>query len=123
MALFKLKEFICKCGECKRIPDNLIGNVCALMEDLEIIRKHLGLPMEVTSGVRCKEHNEKVGGKDNSMHLKGRAADIQVKDMSGDRLAGFIEALRCCGKIPDGGLGTYETFVHYDTGAVRRWRG
>ena len=47
---------------------------------LESIRNELGKPVIITSGYRTEAHNEKVGGKPNSSHLKGLAADIACKD-------------------------------------------
>ena len=41
-------------------------------------RKHFNIPFIITSGYRCPELNNKVGGKDNSQHLKGQAADFIV---------------------------------------------
>ena len=47
---------------------------------LESVRNELGKPVVITSGYRTPAHNEKVGGKPNSSHLKGLAADIACKD-------------------------------------------
>ena len=47
---------------------------------LESVRNELGKPVVITSGYRTEAHNEKVGGKPNSSHLKGLAADIACKD-------------------------------------------
>lgn len=54
-----------------------INNLKRLCEKvLEPLRKHLGRPIHVNSGFRCKALNEIVGGAPRSYHLKGRAADI-----------------------------------------------
>ena len=47
---------------------------------LESVRNELGKPVVITSGYRTLAHNEKVGGKPNSSHLKGLAADVACKD-------------------------------------------
>lgn len=43
---------------------------------LDPIREEYGKPIIVNSGYRCPELNKAVGGKLNSFHLKGCAADI-----------------------------------------------
>jgi len=50
-----------------------------------------------------------------SYHLKGMAADIQIKGVSFRRLS--EEAKR----IEGGGVGLYSRFVHVDVGPVRYW--
>jgi uncharacterized protein YcbK (DUF882 family) len=51
-----------------------------LISILDSIREELGTPIRITSGYRTPSHNEKIGGKPNSSHLKGLAADIACKD-------------------------------------------
>jgi len=51
-----------------------------LISILDNIREELGKPIVVTSGFRTPAHNEKVGGKPNSSHLKGLAVDIACED-------------------------------------------
>jgi uncharacterized protein YcbK (DUF882 family) len=121
--MFKGEEFICKCGECKIIPNSLAVAIAQLKDRLVTIRKALRKPVIINSAIRCAKHNKAVGGAENSKHLLGRAADIRVEGYSGEKLTGAIEALIGTGDLEDGGVGTYETFVHYDTGAPRRWRG
>ena len=45
---------------------------------LEPTRQRFNLPLLVTSGYRCEPLNRLVGGVDNSQHMTGEAADIQV---------------------------------------------
>jgi hypothetical protein len=45
-------------------------------KELQKLRGFLSRPIYVTSGFRCKELNDKVGGPDNSQHLLGEAADF-----------------------------------------------
>lgn len=122
-AFFRPSEFVCKCGECKDIPPALVTNVLELVSNLNRLREYLSKPIIVNSGVRCEKHNAAIGGKSNSQHLYGRAADIRVEGEPAERLAGFIEGLIAAHEIADGGLGTYHSFVHYDVGPARRWRG
>ena len=53
-----------------------------LCELLELVRSVLGCPLIVSSGVRCPELNERVGGSKNSQHMKCEAADVLPKTRS-----------------------------------------
>ena len=55
----------------------IIDNINYTIERLDEIREKYGKPIIITSGYRCQELNEKVGGKSNSFHLKGLAADLK----------------------------------------------
>ena len=70
--------------------------------------------MDINSGYRSPAHNKSVGGKTKSQHLEGRAADIVLHGMSIKQLYLAIEQLIKSGTIPEGGLGLYDRFIHYD---------
>lgn len=55
----------------------IIDNINYTIERLDEIREKYGKPIIITSGYRCQELNKKVGGKSNSFHLKGLAADLK----------------------------------------------
>ena len=61
---------------------------------LDPLRELIGGPIVVTSGYRCPQLNQKVGGSDTSFHLLGQAADIRPLDM--DRYADVCAILRQC---------------------------
>ena len=50
-----------------------------LLVGLENTRRAYGAPMTITSGYRCPERNERVGGARNSPHQFGRAADVSAE--------------------------------------------
>lgn len=57
----------------------VVANLKALCENvLQPLRDYLGCPVIVSSGFRCSELNKKVGGRPNSQHLLGEAADFVV---------------------------------------------
>lgn len=54
-------------------------NIIRLIENiLDPLREAYGKPIIVTSGFRCKELNQAVGGAKSSQHLTGEAADIRT---------------------------------------------
>lgn len=71
---FKLEEFKCKCkGKyCTGYPEVLDIN---LLKNLQSLRDKYG-SINISSGLRCKNHNSAVGGSSTSRHKKGKAADI-----------------------------------------------
>lgn len=54
--------------------------IVLLAQTLQKIRDSLGEPIRISSGYRCKELNDMVGGATNSDHLFGCAADIRCSD-------------------------------------------
>jgi uncharacterized protein YcbK (DUF882 family) len=118
---FSLNEFASADGTA---PNNdVLKNLTELAKNLEVLRKHLGQPIRITSGFRSKEHNAKIGGSLNSYHVLGMAADIQVAKMKPEDVAKAIELLIKDGKIKEGGLGIYRTWIHYDIrGTKARWK-
>lgn len=66
---FSRDDFACKCCGKSKIDDKVV-ELCKRIEQAA------GMPLTVNSGHRCETHNRAVGGKPNSEHTKGRAADI-----------------------------------------------
>ena len=119
---FHIDEFRSKDGAI--FPDDVKTNLLELAKNLQIIRDYIDEPITITSGYRSPEHNLKVGGVKNSQHLKGKAADIITSTYSPFALAEMIEYLIEQGKIKQGGIGIYNSFVHYDIrGTKARWQG
>lgn len=59
-----------------------IKNLQNLIDEvLQPLRVAYNKPIIVTSGFRCAELNKLLGGKPNSQHLRGQAADIVPKDI------------------------------------------
>lgn len=110
---FSSEEFECKCG-CGLYIHNE-----KLLTILTEAREYFGAPLRVLSGLRCEEHNRKVGGAVKSQHLLGTAADISVVGVSPWVVANYIEKT-----AKPGGLGRYDTFTHVDVREGRaRWGG
>ena len=111
-----------KLGGIYNVPHDRQAACLALLsvEVLEPARQAYGKPIRVTSGYRSERLNKAVGGKPNSQHLRGQAADLQADNL--ERLYDIIQAqgnydqllLESNGKIkwihvsynPDGNRGT-----------------
>ena len=118
---FSLHEF--ESADGKAPNGDVLKNLTELAKNLEVLRKHIGQPIRVTSGFRSKEHNAKIGGAPASTHILGMAADIQVAKIKPEEIAKAIELLIANGKMKEGGLGIYRTWVHYDIrGTKARWK-
>ena len=67
---------------------------------LDPLREHWGLPIRVTSGYRCPELNDEVGGVEDSYHMEGCAADITAIDPERNvELMSLIRAMQLIGRI------------------------
>lgn len=104
------------------MPPSVLVNIVKTADNLQVLRDCLDVSIIINSAYRCEDHNKKVGGKTNSSHLKGLATDIIAKGSSVDLLHETIEYLIESGSLKEGGLGLYNTFVHYDIrGKKARW--
>lgn len=59
------------------VTPDILKNCEYTLQRLDEIRKIYGKPIYISSGYRCKELNDLVGGVSNSQHLTGFAVDIQ----------------------------------------------
>lgn len=117
---FSKSEFNSKDGA--QMPDNILVNVVKLACNLQRLRDTIGKPIIINSGYRSEAHNRSVGGSPNSQHLLGKAADIRVSGMTSVEIANEIERLIIKGEMLQGGIGIYDTFVHYDIRKIKaRW--
>mgnify|MGYP003652322579 CR=1 FL=1 len=111
---FSQSELQCKSGADCPYPDRLRH----LAWTLQVIRSEFGAPIRVNSGYRSPAHNLAVGGVASSQHVKARAADLTPASGNMDDLARLVDVIMnliAAGEIPNGGVGIYGTFVHYDT--------
>ena len=117
---FNKKEFASRDGA--GMPEPVWANIKILASQLEVLRDHLGKPINVTSGYRSESYNERCGGVKGSQHTLGKASDLQVKGLKPKTVYKAIEKLIEEDKMLQGGLGLYDTFVHYDIrGTEARW--
>ncbi|MCY1700991.1 D-Ala-D-Ala carboxypeptidase family metallohydrolase [Lelliottia sp. SL45] len=111
---FDYKEFSCHCG----CGYNAVSQ--ELITVLIDVRTYFCKPVIINSGCRCVVYNKVVGGRDNSQHISGCAADIVVNEIPSKIVADYLEK-----KYPKKyGIGRYEGFTHIDVREVAfRWRG
>jgi len=104
-------------GESRAIDPQLLDQLHTLAE-----LTRTGAPFDVISGYRSPATNEALqrrggGVATHSLHLEGRAIDVRLADVALGDLRDAAASLRA------GGVGFYpqSSFVHLDTGRVRRW--
>ena len=87
MKYFKIEELTyCATAQARFIENvpsaEAVRNLETLIEQvLDPIRERWQSPIYITSGYRCPALNRKVGGVENSYHVRGMAADITAKSV------------------------------------------
>lgn len=118
---FSRAEFRCQCGGkyCDGFPAEPAEETVRMADE---IRRRAGVPLNVNSGLRCKQHNAEVGGVSNSLHTTGQAVDLggNISPAKLHEIAAQVQAEKIPGK---GGLGLYSWGVHIDNGKYSRWNG
>lgn len=117
---FQKHEFDSKDGA--KMPKDVFCNILELSESLQVLRDEIGKPININSGYRSPGHNAIVGGVPDSQHVLGKASDISIDGYSPEEITIVIYNLIQKGKMKEGGVGIYNTFVHYDIRGYRaRW--
>ena len=89
------------------------ANLCTpeLCDALERIRAAVGKPVIVNSAYRCLTHNKAVGGKPNSEHVNGLAADIRVDGVTPAELEAIARKIPIIRGI---GRADHQNYIHID---------
>lgn len=114
---FEALEFDCPCRKCHTTLIDM-----DLIEKLERLRELAGAPLYITSGFRCRNHQDELERKGYetaslSMHLVGGAADLRTGKHTGEELemlaraAGFLAV----------GVGARWIHVDLRDAKERRW--
>jgi uncharacterized protein YcbK (DUF882 family) len=97
------------------LTETVLRNIQELAKNLQVLRDEVKKPIKITSGYRDPSFNKKIGGASQSRHLTGQAADLKIEGYTPKQVAAIIEKLIAAGKMKQGGLGIYSTWIHYDT--------
>lgn len=117
---FHIREF--KCNDGTKVPAELESSVKLLAEQLQALRDHIGIPIHINSAYRTEAYNAKIGGSPKSQHKLAKAADLTTQKYTPKQLGAIIKNLIKSGKMMQGGVGIYPSFVHYDCrGTEARW--
>ena len=117
---FLMSEFNSKDGA--EMPLDVSYNIIKLSQQLQYLRDYTDKPIHINSAYRSPAHNSKVKGGLKSQHLLGKAADITIKGLTPKIVFEIIDDLISKGDMLQGGLGLYNTFVHYDIRKTKaRW--
>ena len=87
---FAREEFRCKCkgNHCGGFPAEPEESLVRIADAL---RENAGVPITVSSGVRCQTHNASVGGKYNSRHLTGKAMDFCIRGWTSAKTLALVK--------------------------------
>ena len=115
------KLMICTDGTV--IPKQFYGNMRRLIKNVKVLADNVSASLHVNSGYRSPNYNAGLeGSAQASNHQFGEAIDISSPTLSSSQLRSKVLELIAAGKMDDGGLGIYNSFIHYDVGgAGRRW--
>ena len=117
---FKREEFRCKCGGlyCNGFPAEPSEQTARWANE---IRKRLGVPLRVNSGLRCEIWNRMNDGASQSQHMTGHACDLGAPaGVTPEKMASIAEEV--IGNT--GGIGIYSWGIHIDDRTTKaRWRG
>ncbi len=112
-------ELACNCGCGSDSMDwetvLIVQSCCDHFErELGVIR----VTLNIHSANRCEGYNKKVGGAENSYHMKSRAMDISIKGIHAKEVTKYFKQ-----RYPNlFGIGGYPTFTHIDTRTEGVWR-
>lgn len=99
---FAPSEFSCPCCNANEMWPSVTSA-------LDFARSLADVPFIITSGYRCEDHNQDVGGSPTSSHLNGTAVDIHCADS--------VSRYRIITALLEAGfrrIGVADTFIHAD---------
>ncbi len=112
-----------QCTDGTVIPKQFYPGMRRLIKNVKVLADNVNVTLHVNSGYRSPNYNSTLeGAAQASNHQYGEAIDISSTGMTSAQLQAKVLELIAEGKMDDGGLGIYNTFIHYDVGgAGRRW--
>ena len=105
-------DFQCQCKQCEVSYPHPF-----LLSLIHKIEMHYGKEIIITSGKRCKSHNDAIGGHRNSLHCATKAIDCHIPNIPHSDLYNWLSSTD-----HTLGLGLYNTHVHIDIRYIpARW--
>jgi len=102
--------------------ENLLPTIQKLANQLQVLRDYRNRPIRVNISYRPLWWELLQNRSGSSKHVYGMASDIVMKNVSTEQTYKDIEHLISNGDMLQGGLGLYNTFVHYDIRRTKaRW--
>jgi uncharacterized protein YcbK (DUF882 family) len=109
----------------EEIPESILLNIIPTIKVLDEIREWYGFPIILNCTYRDKDHNKRVKGEKNSLHLSFNAIDFTINNKNSLQVIynhlNFQDSIRHFSFLPKTGsmgLGLYDTFIHIDTRAI-----
>lgn len=88
-------EWRCPCGRCGGFP---VEPQEGIVRFLDALRAHFGRPVDISSGVRCAQHNAELPGSVyNSRHLSGKAVDFRVRGLGSAAVKAYCDNMVAAG--------------------------
>lgn len=87
---FRREEFRCGCGGkyCDGFPAEPKRQLVELADQ---VREHFGSAADVSSGVRCQQHNDSLSGSvPNSRHISGKAVDFRIRGKTAMQVLDYV---------------------------------
>lgn len=104
---FAREEFRCPCPRCGGFPVEPAENMVRLADR---VREYFDAPATVSSGVRCKAHNDELpGSAPNSYHVNGKAVDFCIRGKTSTQVLAYVKTLPVHYAYPIDG-----NYVHMD---------
>ena len=99
-----------------------VSSLTELSQNLQVLRDYYCESVVITAGFRPKFWEILQGRSGNSKHIECIAADFKIKGVKPKDISETIEKLIVDGKMKEGGIGVYSSWVHYDIrGTKARW--
>lgn len=117
---FSKWEFECrgKCGfHCRtaRMAPEFVSK-------LQMLRDRIGKPIQITSGMRCKSHNEKIGGASKSWHIPRDGVCYASDIRTGRSDEEVLRLYAAADSLGFTGIGLYKGRIHVDMRPTNRAR-
>lgn len=100
-------------------PKELWPNIAKIARVIDEFRERHGADVRITSAYRSKEYNASLNSSPRSLHIEGAAVDFTASIGRPSDWAKLLREMRREGFF-QGGIGTYNSYVHVDVSGINR---